>query len=171
LRQKIPELQVALEANIPKLHRFQLGRLMAQLRFLKEEIAAFDRRIQEQTAEDHQTKQRWDQQVREQSLHAIGAVTEEHLKAWATEYDARLAASAKRCAASWLARYEIFATTLAGNDRTSRESLRPHRALKFGRVRTPVMQAGLTSKQTTFSDVFTSNPTSLRLAKAVFVFI
>jgi transposase-like protein/IS1 family transposase len=50
--------------------------------------------------------------------------------------------------------------------------LRPHRALKFGReVSTPAMQAGLTKKRMTFLDIFTSNPTFLRLARAVFVFI
>ena len=50
--------------------------------------------------------------------------------------------------------------------------LRPHRALKFGREgRTPAMQAGLTKKRMTFRDVFTSNPTFLRLARTVFVFL
>jgi transposase-like protein/IS1 family transposase len=50
--------------------------------------------------------------------------------------------------------------------------LRPHRALKFGHeVRTPAMQAGLTSKRLTFRDVFTSVPNFLCLVMTVCVFI
>ncbi len=38
------------------------------------------------------------------------------------------------------------------------EGLRPHSALKFGReMRTPAMQAGLTTKALTFREIFTSS--------------
>jgi hypothetical protein len=50
--------------------------------------------------------------------------------------------------------------------------LRPHHALQFGReVRTPAMQAGLTPKQLTFRDIFTSVPNFLCLIRTVWVFI
>ena len=40
--------------------------------------------------------------------------------------------------------------------------LRPHRALKFGaEIRTPAMQAGLTSRRTTFREVFSSMSPSI----------
>jgi IS1 family transposase len=49
---------------------------------------------------------------------------------------------------------------------------RPHRALKFGhQIRTPAMQAGLTKKRLTFRDVFTSNPSFLRLVGTVIALI
>ena len=50
--------------------------------------------------------------------------------------------------------------------------LRPHRALKFGsEIRTPAMQAGLSTKRLTFRDVFAVITTSLHLAKAALVVI
>ena len=53
-----------------------------------------------------------------------------------------------------------------------RNFVRPHRALEFGReVRTPGMQAGLTSRPQTLRDIFTSIPTYLRLIRIVWEFI
>ena len=49
--------------------------------------------------------------------------------------------------------------------------LRPHLALKFGReIRTPAMQAGLTSKRLSFRDIFTSVSNFLCWIKTGFVF-
>ena len=49
--------------------------------------------------------------------------------------------------------------------------IRPHRALKFGRkVRTPAMQAGLTRKRLTFSEIFSSAMYSWALRNITFVF-
>ncbi len=49
--------------------------------------------------------------------------------------------------------------------------LRPHRVLKFGReFRTPAMQAGLTKQRLTYRDIFTTNPTFLRLSTTVIAF-
>jgi IS1 family transposase len=49
--------------------------------------------------------------------------------------------------------------------------VRPHRALKFGReVRTPAMQAGLTSRRLTFREIFSSTMHFLVLQNATVVF-
>ena len=49
--------------------------------------------------------------------------------------------------------------------------VRPHRALKFGReVRTPAMQAGLTSRRLTFREIFASTMHFLVLQNATVVF-
>ena len=51
-------------------------------------------------------------------------------------------------------------------------SVRPHRALKFGRqVRIPAMQAGLTKRQLTFRDIFSATPIVLIFRKAPVVFV
>jgi hypothetical protein len=48
---------------------------------------------------------------------------------------------------------------------------RTNRALKFGReVRTPAMQAGLTSKRLTFREIFSSAMHNLVLRNVTFVF-
>ena len=59
-RKKIPELQGALQGRLCQHHRFQLERLLAQLRLLEEEIAIGDRRIQEPTAQQQKVLHRWD---------------------------------------------------------------------------------------------------------------
>jgi len=49
--------------------------------------------------------------------------------------------------------------------------VRPHRALKFGReVRTPAMQAGLTTRRLTFREIFSSTMHFLVLGNVIFVF-
>ena len=49
--------------------------------------------------------------------------------------------------------------------------VRPHRALKFGReVRTPAMQAGLTTRRLTFREIFSSRMVFLASEKATSVF-
>jgi transposase len=50
LRPKRARLQEAVTGHVTDHHRFLLGRLMSQLSFLGEEIAAFDRRLRESTA-------------------------------------------------------------------------------------------------------------------------
>ena len=49
--------------------------------------------------------------------------------------------------------------------------VRPHRALKFGLVvRTPAMQAGLTTRRLTFREIFSSTMHFLALRNVTFVF-
>ncbi len=49
--------------------------------------------------------------------------------------------------------------------------VRPHRALKFGHeVRTPAMQAGLTTRRLTFREIFSSTMHFLALQNVTFVF-
>ena len=71
------------------------------------------------------------------------------------------------CQARWKERLEDHLELL----RCHYNFVRPHRALKFGReVRTPAMQAGLTSKRLTFREIFSSTMHFLVLRNVTFVF-
>jgi transposase-like protein/IS1 family transposase len=71
------------------------------------------------------------------------------------------------CHARWMERLEDHLELL----RCYYNFVRPHRALKFGRVvRTPAMQAGLTTKRLTFREIFSSTMHFLALRNVTFVF-
>src|SRR3972149_2171190 len=48
LRNKIPELRLALEGRITKHHRFMLAQVLEHIRFLEMKIAELERKIEEQ---------------------------------------------------------------------------------------------------------------------------
>jgi transposase-like protein/IS1 family transposase len=71
------------------------------------------------------------------------------------------------CHARWQERLEDHLELL----RCHYNFVRPHRALKFGReVRTPAMQAGLTSRRLTFREIFSSTMHFLVLQNVTVVF-
>ena len=69
--------------------------------------------------------------------------------------------------ARWSARLEDHLELL----RCHYNFVRPHRALKFGRIiRTPAMQSGLTNRRLSFRDIFMSISTFLRLVRLICIF-